>query len=75
MKVLYVSEWYPHRYDAMSGLFVRKHAQSVAFQEVDVCVLYVYPTEDKSFTSLHEIVDQHTSLVREVYVYYRGAYP
>ena len=72
MKVLYVSEWYPHRYDAMSGLFVRKHAQSVAFQEVDVCVLYVYPTEDKSFTGLHEIVDQHTSLVREVYVYYRG---
>lgn len=73
MKVLYVSEWYPHRYDAMSGLFVRKHAQAVAFQEVDVCVLYVYPTQNQSFTGWHEIVDQHTSLVREVYVYYRGS--
>ena len=39
MKVLFLTPWYPHRYDAMSGLFVRKHAQAVARQGVEVTVL------------------------------------
>jgi len=29
-KVLFLSAWYPNRYDAMAGLFVRKHAEAVS---------------------------------------------
>ena len=39
MKVLFLTPWYPYRYDAMSGLFVRKHAQAIARQGVEVTVL------------------------------------
>lgn len=43
MKALFLSAWYPNRYDEMAGLFVRKHAQAVSlFCEVEV--LYVHPT-------------------------------
>ncbi len=71
MKVLYLTEWYPHRYDAMSGLFVRKHAEAVAGQGGDVCVLYLY--NDKSIGKT-EIVSTTTNGVKEIYVYYPGSY-
>lgn len=66
MKVLYFSPWYPHRYDAMSGLFVRKHAEAVA-RSCGVCVLYLYADEK---VKEYEVVEQVTNGVREVYVYY-----
>lgn len=66
MKVLYLSAWYPHRYDAMSGLFVRKHAEAVS-RFCDVCVLYLMADEH---VNLFDIVEQSTNNVREVYVYY-----
>ncbi len=66
MNVLFFSAWYPHRYDAMSGLFVRKHAMAVsAF--CDVCVLYLFADEN---VSNFEIVEQQTEKVKEIYVYY-----
>lgn len=71
MKVLYLTEWYPHRYDAMSGLFVRKHAAAAAGGGADVCVLYFLPDPKVSAT---EIVEQTTAAVREIYVYYNGTY-
>ena len=67
MKVLYLSEWYPHRYDAMVGLFVRKHAQAVVRQGVEVTVLYLHL--DKHIHK-EELIEQTTDGVREVYVYY-----
>lgn len=71
MRVLYLSEWYPHRYDAMAGLFVRKHAVAAAAQGAEVCVLYLHPDT----TIRHrDIVDQTTNGVREVYVYYPDGY-
>ena len=66
MKVLYLSAWYPHRYDAMSGLFVRKHAEA-ASRFCDVCVLYLMADEH---VNRYDIVEQTTNSVREVYVYY-----
>ncbi|MBR1808348.1 MAG: glycosyltransferase [Paludibacteraceae bacterium] len=71
MKVLYLTEWYPHRYDAMSGLFVRKHAEAVVRQGCDVCVLFLY--EDNSI-SRTEIVSTTTNGVKEIYVYYQHSY-
>ncbi|MBQ0033725.1 MAG: glycosyltransferase [Bacteroidales bacterium] len=71
MKVLYLSEWYPHRYDAMPGLFVRKHAAAAVRQGADVCVLYLHP--DKQIKG-EEITEQTTAGIREICVYYGGSY-
>ncbi len=70
MKVLYLAEWYPHRYDAMMGLFVRKHAEAVVRQGVEVAVLYVHPDQR---VSENEIVAQTTHGVEEFYVYTPGS--
>ena len=66
MKVLFFTPWYPHRYDAMSGLFVRKHAQAVARQGVEVGVLSIYNAQ----CIMHnEIEDKVVEGVREVVIY------
>ncbi|MBQ2441446.1 MAG: glycosyltransferase [Paludibacteraceae bacterium] len=41
--VLFLTEWYPNRTDAMAGLFVQKHAQAVVRQGCKVVVLYFHP--------------------------------
>lgn len=66
LKVLFFSPWYPHRYDAMFGLFVRKHAEAVA-RHCSVCVLYLFADGKVRHC---EVVDQTTNGVRECYVYY-----
>ena len=66
MKVLYLSAWYPDRYDAMYGLFVRKHAEA-ASRFCNVCVLYLMA--DKN-VNRYNIIEQTTNGVHEVYVYY-----
>ncbi|MBR1928541.1 MAG: glycosyltransferase [Paludibacteraceae bacterium] len=71
MKVLYLTQWYPHRYDNMLGLFVRKHAEAVAAQGVDVCVLFFW--YDKKIDS-NQILFRQTNGVKEVYVYYCSSY-
>ncbi len=78
MKVLYFSAWYPHRYDAMAGLFVRKHAEAVAAQGVDVAVFYLHqapllspPQGGRTAAEpLSSWVEQETNGVREFYCYY-----
>lgn len=71
IKVLYLSEWYPHRYDNASGRFVRGHAISAVKQGVDVCVLYLYKVPKGDPTAFFE---QQTEGVKEVYSYYQGSY-
>ena len=41
MKALFITPWYPSKYDAMSGLFVFRHAEAIITQDIDVHVLYV----------------------------------
>ena len=72
MKILYLTEWYPHRYDSMPGLFVRKHAAAAVRQGVDVCVLFLL--KDKNVPSGVEIVEQITDGITELYVYYTGSF-
>ena len=71
MKVLYLSEWYPNRYDTSSGRFVRGHAISAVKQNVNVCVLFLYaiPKGDREC-----LIRQQTEGVQEIYVYYSGSY-
>lgn len=66
LKILFFSAWYPHRYDAMAGLFVRKHALAVS-RFADVCVLFPYADEN---VSEFEIVEQETDGVKEIFIYY-----
>lgn len=42
MKILFLSAWYPNRYDPMPGLFVKQHAEAIAGIH-EVAVLYVHP--------------------------------
>lgn len=69
MKVLFLSAWYPHRRDAMCGLFVRKHAQAVA-RYADVHVLYIQ-NEPGLARMCHET--HQSGRVVEHYVYYPAA--
>ncbi len=66
MRVLFISQWYPHRYDAMEGLFVRKHAEAVSLH-ADVCVLFVYDDEKIKKT---EIIKNLYNSVTEYTIYY-----
>lgn len=65
MKILFLSSWYPNRYDAMEGLFVRKHAEA-ASRIANVTVLYVKNFTGDSF----EIEEEKFKDVREIYIYY-----
>lgn len=67
IKVLFLSAWYPNRYDAMAGLFVRKHAEAVSLY-CDVTVLYVHGDKNIKKT---EVVHQTLNLnAREIIVYF-----
>lgn len=66
MKVLFISAWYPNRYDAMAGLFVRKHAQAVSLY-CDVMVLYVHADNKISKT---EIIENSALGISETIIYY-----
>ncbi|NJK93828.1 MAG: glycosyltransferase family 4 protein [Bacteroidales bacterium] len=65
MKILFLSAWYPNRYDPMPGLFVKQHAEVVASQH-DVAVLYVHPCNIVE----KEIVCQNIKGVFTTAVYY-----
>ena len=69
MKILFLSKWYPNKYDAMAGLFVRKHAQAAA-RVCDVTVMYVF-TDPRNQSV--EITDQQKDGVREIIVAYSAS--
>ena len=52
IKVLFLSAWYPNRYDSMAGLFVQKHAEAVSLF-CDVALIYVHSDEQISKQEIH----------------------
>jgi glycosyltransferase involved in cell wall biosynthesis len=66
IKSLFLAAWYPNRYDAMLGLFVKKHAQAVALY-CNVCVLYFHPDINISKT---EIVRSKSDNISEIIIYF-----
>lgn len=66
MNILFISPWYPNRYDSMAGLFVQKHAEAVSLY-ADVKVLYVHP--DVSINHFETVVNHHNKL-EEFHIYY-----
>lgn len=69
-KVLFISAWYPHRNDVMSGLFVRKHAEAVAIY-ANVAVLYV--VVDKNINRA-EITTNTDKNITEIIVYFPASH-
>jgi len=70
MNVLFMSAWYPNRYDCMAGLFVQKHAEALSLY-ADVKVLYVHA--DKDVKHFEIIIQTHNSIT-EYLVYYPTKY-
>ncbi len=65
MNVLIISAWYPTRYDAMSGLFVRKHAVAVS-KFCNAKVLHIHQTNEVSKT---EIINLKSDNLSEIIIY------
>ena len=66
IKVLFLSQGYPNRYDLMSGLFVQKHAEAVSLY-CDVKVLYVHADEK---INKFEFEEKNHINFRELIIYY-----
>jgi len=66
IKVLFISHWYPHRYDKMYGLFVQKHAEAVS-KFCEVQVLCVQPDSNLKY---FEVVETEQNGFKEMMVYY-----
>jgi len=71
IKVLYLPKWYPHRYDPMPGLFIERHARSVAAQ-VDVSVLYVH-ADDQLTNQPYEIFTFSDDELFQIKIYYKAS--
>jgi glycosyltransferase involved in cell wall biosynthesis len=68
MRVLFLPRWYPHRYDPMPGLFIKRQAESVS-SHCDVSVLFVH--EDRQCTNKYEIDIADENGIHVVRVYYK----
>jgi glycosyltransferase involved in cell wall biosynthesis len=66
INVLFLSQWYPNRYDSMLGLFVQKHAEAVSLY-CRVKVLYIQSDENINNFELEERIVNNLS---ELIVYY-----
>lgn len=69
INVLFLSAWYPNKFDPMPGLFVKYHAIAVsAF--CNVSVIYVHA--DKNLKEPFQIENNTAHGINEIIVYYKG---
>jgi glycosyltransferase involved in cell wall biosynthesis len=65
MKILFLSAWYPNKYDPMPGLFVKQHAEAVS-SDHEVAVLYTHAGDDRNWS-----IDQRSiENIQTTIVYY-----
>lgn len=69
MRVLFLTAWYPSKYNPVAGIFVREHAKAVSLFN-EVVVLYVQAAQEKQ-DKLFAVEDCVEEGVRTVRVYYR----
>jgi len=67
IRVLFLSAWYPHRYDSMFGLFVKKHAEAVS-RYCEVNVLFVLCV--KNITKVDFVRTKHNDNFYELIIYF-----
>ena len=69
MKALFITPWYPSKYDAMSGLFVFRHAEAIVTQDIDVHVLYIVYHKDVTTPYIEHVWSEG---VEQTYFYFPG---
>ena len=69
MKALFITPWYPSKYDAMSGLFVFRHAEAIVTQDIDVHVLYIVYHKDVTTPYIEHVWSKG---VEQTYFYFPG---
>ncbi len=69
MRVLFLTAWYPSKYNPVAGIFVREHAKAVSLFN-EVVVLYAQAAQEKQ-DKLFAIEDCVEEGVRTLRVYYR----
>jgi|GEM_PF-38779 len=66
--ILFLTKWYPNKFDPQLGVFIRKHAKAVS-EFCNVNVLYVCP--DNTIISKYETVVSNKQSCIEIIVYYK----
>jgi glycosyltransferase involved in cell wall biosynthesis len=69
LHILFLPRWYPHRYDPMLGLFVRRHAEAAALHN-QVSVVFAFPDNENEVKHLATEIFEEPQLFT-VYVRYK----
>ena len=69
INTLFLTRWYPNRYDPMPGLFVQRHAEAVA-KYCKVSLLYIHPYDNLK-NKKKEIFTETINDVFTVRIYYK----
>lgn len=65
--ILFLPAWYPHKFDNMWGLFVRKHAEAISLHH-HISILYLHAVENQSqIEEWKEVKEDH---IYTLYIYY-----
>ena len=67
--ILYISAWYPHRYDSMMGLFVKNHAIA-ASRFCNIAVLFSIST-DQDLGKTYDVDIEQIDDIKTVRVYFK----
>lgn len=68
-RILFFTPWYPHRYDSMLGLFVQRHAETLA-DDYRVSVIYLHADSQMQNRKFELGITDHKG-VEEIRVYYQ----
>lgn len=66
--IIFLARWYPHKYDPMFGLFVKRHAEAAALYG-DVSVIYVHA--DDNANESYDVEQCSENNVNTIRVYYK----
>ena len=68
LKILFITKWYPDKFDPQTGVFIQKHAGAVA-QYCDTALLYI--TRDPKLASPFMLEEKKNGSLHEFILYFR----
>ncbi len=73
LKILFIPRWFPNRVEPLNGVFIKRHALSVALMH-SVSVLYVNadPSLESKKYEMESVVEDGIFIIR---VYYSNSFP
>ncbi len=66
MKVLFLVSWYPDKFNSISGIFIKRHAQAVS-KYADVAVLYVRIDKTITKTYIENTIEEGLKTIKVYY--------